>query len=77
MKFRRLPTRLQETLQNMGSTVQNGRRAGDAKEATQCGKAVLKKRQLFKSDGGYLMRGRVWLSLNELLGNVEAERQGC
>lgn len=58
-------------MQNTSSTVQKLRRAGDGRETTQCGKAVLKTRQHLERADEYPVRDRVCLSLGELFWAIE------
>lgn len=58
---RRSLTRLQKTVQNMGSKVQNVQRAEDGEKGAQNGEAVPKKRQCLKRREGSVVRDAVSL----------------
>lgn len=66
MTSRRMSTRLEETVKNMGSTVQTVRRPLDGGDVTQCRDVALKKRQRLEKKRrisgarrGVLVSGRV------------------
>lgn len=76
MTSRWLPTRLQNTVQNTGSAMQNVQKAEDGEAAAQCGEAVLNKRQRLEKGRGYLVRDAVCSSREELLEAIESSETG-
>lgn len=64
--------RLQETVLNMGSKVQNVLRAGGGGEATQCEESVLKKSQRLESGGQCVVEDGVCLPLEQLAVAIES-----
>lgn len=63
-------------MQSISSIVQNSRRAGDGREATQCEETVLRNGQRLETGGGFLVGDGVCLSLVELLAATESKETG-
>lgn len=74
MKFRRLPTQLEETANNMSSSVQTMLRRVDGVAVTQCVEVALKKRQRLEKRGRYLVQDGVFLSVEGLLEVTESRK---
>lgn len=76
MTSRRLTTRMDETVQRMGSAVDNVRRPRERRNVGGDGASVLKRQKCVEGGGGYLVRDGECLSLGELCGAIERAGEG-